>query len=147
MKVNYIGIAAARQYLSAQVFRHAENILHDGARVLKHTRVDAESLTGHRVIFARDGMAFCNNANLLNVFAGAVSASSAQARVFVIITRGSSVNCPTEDSSDEMEMMMPGGMMNFDPSSMPDMGGNMPDLGGGRGGSMPNMGGGPGGGQ
>lgn len=28
----------------------------------------AESLTGHRVIFARDGMAFCNNANLLNVF-------------------------------------------------------------------------------
>lgn len=54
---------------------------------------------------------------------------------------------PTEDSSDEMEMMMPGGMMNFDPSSMPDMGGNMPDLGGGRGGSMPNMGGGPGGGQ
>lgn len=28
----------------------------------------AESLTGHRVIFVRDGMAFCNNANLLNVF-------------------------------------------------------------------------------
>ena len=36
-----VRVAAARQYLSAQVFRHAENILHDGARVLKHTRVDA----------------------------------------------------------------------------------------------------------
>ena len=48
---------------------------------------------------------------------------------------------PTESSSDETEMMMPGGgMMNFEPASMPDMGGC-------RGGSMPNMGGGPGGGQ
>ena len=36
-----VRVAAARQYLSAQVFRHAENILHDGARVLKHTRVNA----------------------------------------------------------------------------------------------------------
>ncbi len=38
------------------------------ATVTTFRRFFAESLTGHRVIFVRDGMVFCNNANLLNVF-------------------------------------------------------------------------------
>lgn len=55
-------------YVTARPALLTSPIIADSATVTTFRRFFAESLTGHRVIFVRDGMAFCNNANLLNVF-------------------------------------------------------------------------------